>query len=61
MLKNAGISVLLDMHAAPGAQTPSNAFTGYCTASPGFWTQSNFDVRLYRHQLSAVANISNSA
>ncbi|KAF8322686.1 glycoside hydrolase [Clavulina sp. PMI_390] len=43
MLKNAGISVLLDFHAAPGAQTASNPFTGRCVSNPGFWTQSNFD------------------
>ncbi|KAF8322689.1 glycoside hydrolase [Clavulina sp. PMI_390] len=43
MLKNAGISVLLDFHAAPGAQTASNPFTGHCVSTPGFWTQSNFD------------------
>lgn len=41
MLKAAGISILLDLHAAPGAQTASNPFTGRCTATPGFWTQAN--------------------
>lgn len=43
MLKNAGISVLLDLHAAPGAQTSSNPFTGRCLAQPQFWQQDNFD------------------
>lgn len=43
MLRNAGISVLLDLHAAPGAQVASNPFAGRCVSSPGFWTQANFD------------------
>lgn len=41
MLKNAGVSVLLDLHGAPGAQTAANPFTGRCVETPGFWTQSN--------------------
>ena len=43
MFNDAGISVLLDMHAAPGAQTQNNAFTGHCVTPPQFWKQSNFD------------------
>ena len=43
MLNDAGISVLLDLHAAPGAQVPNNAFAGRCVDKPGFWTQANFD------------------
>lgn len=43
MFKNAGISVLLDLHAAPGAQTEKNSFTGHCVAKPGFWNQANFN------------------
>lgn len=43
MLKNAGISILLDLHAAPGAQVASNADTGRCVSTPGFWTQANFN------------------
>lgn len=43
MLKDAGISILLDLHAAPGAQTASNPFAGRCLAQPQFWQQDNFD------------------
>ena len=43
MLNDAGISVLLDLHAAPGAQVSNNAFAGRCVSNPGFWTQANFD------------------
>jgi hypothetical protein len=37
MLKNAGMQVILDLHAAPGAQVPGNAFTGVCASSPQFY------------------------
>lgn len=37
MLKNAGIQVILDLHAAPGAQVAENAFTGTCSTSPQFY------------------------
>ncbi|EJD41338.1 WD40 repeat-like protein [Auricularia subglabra TFB-10046 SS5] len=43
MLRNAGISVLLDLHAAPGAQVDHNSFAGHCVATPGFWNQANFN------------------
>ncbi|KZV79249.1 glycoside hydrolase [Exidia glandulosa HHB12029] len=43
MFRNAGISVLLDLHAAPGAQVSRNPFAGRCVATPGFWNQANFD------------------
>ena len=43
LFKNAGISVLLDLHAAPGAQVASNPYAGRCVATPGFWTQANFN------------------
>lgn len=43
MLRNAGISVLLDLHAAPGAQVDHNPFAGHCVATPGFWNQGNFN------------------
>ena len=42
MFNNAGISVLLDFHAAPGAQFANNAYAGCCVSTPSFWTQSNF-------------------
>lgn len=41
MLKNAGISVILDFHSAPGSQVAYNTFTGHCVDTPGFWTQAN--------------------
>ncbi|EJD36695.1 glycoside hydrolase [Auricularia subglabra TFB-10046 SS5] len=41
--RDAGINVLLDLHAAPGAQVARNAFAGRCVATPGFWNQGNFD------------------
>jgi len=43
MLRNAGINILLDLHAAPGAQVARNAFAGRCVANPGFWNQNNFN------------------
>ncbi|KAH7091868.1 glycoside hydrolase, partial [Auriculariales sp. MPI-PUGE-AT-0066] len=43
MLRNAGISVLIDLHGAPGAQVARNAFAGRCVANAGFWTQANFN------------------
>ena len=43
MLKDAGISILLDLHAAPGAQVANNAFAGRCLPQAQFWQQSNFD------------------
>jgi hypothetical protein len=43
MLRNAGISVLIDMHAAPEAQVSRNAFAGRCVANAGFWNQANFN------------------
>jgi len=34
---DAGISVLLDMHAAPGGSTRTNSFAGRCVDPPQFW------------------------
>lgn len=51
MFKAAGISILIDLHGAPGAQTASNPFTGHCVESPGFWNQANFN----RMQAAAAA------
>ncbi|KDQ08210.1 glycoside hydrolase family 5 protein [Botryobasidium botryosum FD-172 SS1] len=44
-LRDAGIAVLLDIHAVPGASTPNNAFAGKCTGTPAFWANKdrNFD------------------
>ncbi|KZV81656.1 glycoside hydrolase [Exidia glandulosa HHB12029] len=41
--RDAGISVLLDLHAAPGAQVAGNPFAGRCVSSPGFWNTANFN------------------
>ncbi|TFK80755.1 glycoside hydrolase family 5 protein [Polyporus arcularius HHB13444] len=42
MLKEAGISVILDHHALPGVQTANQAFTGHCTADVEFYTSYNY-------------------
>ncbi|KZV86361.1 glycoside hydrolase [Exidia glandulosa HHB12029] len=43
-LREAGISVLLDLHAAPGASSPHQTFAGRCVDTPGFWgNQDNID------------------
>ncbi|KAH7096735.1 glycoside hydrolase superfamily [Auriculariales sp. MPI-PUGE-AT-0066] len=34
---DAGITVLLDLHAAPGGSTATNAFAGRCVDPPQFW------------------------
>lgn len=43
MLRAAGISVLLDLHAAPGGQVAYNSFAGRCVSQAGFWNQNNFN------------------
>jgi len=43
MLRAAGISVLLDLHAAPGGQVAYNPFAGRCVSQAGFWNQANFN------------------
>lgn len=35
--KDAGITVLLDFHAAPGGSTGTNSFAGRCVSPPQFW------------------------
>ncbi|OCH93675.1 glycoside hydrolase family 5 protein [Obba rivulosa] len=42
MLKNAGIQAILDHHALPGVQTPSQSFTGNCTTDVEFYTDYNY-------------------
>lgn len=43
MLKDAGISAILDHHAPPGVQTPNQAFTGHCTTDVEFYvSQTSF-------------------
>lgn len=41
-LRDAGISVILDHHALPGAQTPDQMFTGSCTSDVEFYTPKNY-------------------
>ncbi|KAI0026642.1 glycoside hydrolase family 5 protein [Vararia minispora EC-137] len=41
-LKDAGIQVLLDHHALPGAQTSGQQFAGNCTNDPQFYTPYNY-------------------
>ncbi|TFK19960.1 glycoside hydrolase family 5 protein [Coprinopsis marcescibilis] len=41
-LRNAGITVILDHHALPGAQAENQMFAGRCTSSPQFYTPSNY-------------------
>lgn len=41
-LRNAGVDVILDHHALPGVQSPSQMFTGRCTANVQFYTPANY-------------------
>ncbi|CAG8017015.1 unnamed protein product [Penicillium olsonii] len=40
---DAGLYIIVDLHGAPGAQTPSNAFTGQNAAKPGFYSEYNYE------------------
>jgi len=42
MLRKAGISVILDHHALPGAQAVNQMFAGHCTPTPQFYTDFNY-------------------
>ncbi|KAF2631708.1 glycoside hydrolase family 5 protein [Macroventuria anomochaeta] len=37
------ISVILDLHGAPGVQAPNNAFTGHTTENTGFYSPDNYN------------------
>ncbi|ESK83001.1 glycoside hydrolase family 5 protein [Moniliophthora roreri MCA 2997] len=41
-LHKADIAVVLDLHGAPGAQRPDQAWTGNCTKVPQFYTPENY-------------------
>lgn len=40
---DAGMYIIMDLHGAPGAQTPLNAFTGQNAQEPGFYTEENYE------------------
>jgi aryl-phospho-beta-D-glucosidase BglC (GH1 family) len=40
---DAGMYIIMDLHGAPGAQTPRNAFTGQNAPSAGFYTEYNYE------------------
>jgi aryl-phospho-beta-D-glucosidase BglC (GH1 family) len=40
---DAGMYIIMDLHGAPGAQTPGNAFTGQNADTPGFYTDANYE------------------
>jgi hypothetical protein len=42
LLQKAGMGIVLDLHALPGAQTPNQAFVGQCAGKANFYTTSNF-------------------
>jgi len=42
MLRKAGIQVILDHHALPGAQAKNQMFAGNCTSTPQFYTDYNY-------------------
>ena len=43
MLKDAGMSIILDHHGLPGVQTSDQAFAGQCTTNVQFYVRSPFD------------------
>ncbi|KAJ3559849.1 hypothetical protein NPX13_g9479 [Xylaria arbuscula] len=40
---DAGLYVIMDLHGAPGSQSPNEEFTGHGTAVPGFFTDANYE------------------
>ncbi|KAI0415601.1 glycoside hydrolase family 5 protein [Xylaria grammica] len=40
---DAGLYVIMDLHGAPGSQSPNEEFTGHGTANPGFFTDANYE------------------
>ena len=53
--KDAGIYVIIDLHAAPGVQQRQQSFTGHIVDTPGFFTSSQYE-RAYQF-LEWMANI----
>ena len=43
MLKDVGMSIILDHHGLPGVQTSDQAFAGQCTTNVQFYVRSSFD------------------
>lgn len=41
--RDEGLYVVIDLHGAPGAQTPKNPFTGQYASKPGFYETSQYD------------------
>ncbi|KAL9471862.1 hypothetical protein ACSS6W_009803 [Trichoderma asperelloides] len=40
---DAGIYVIMDLHAGPGAQFPNQQYTGHGVSQPGFYTEANYE------------------
>ncbi|THC99686.1 hypothetical protein EYZ11_000847 [Aspergillus tanneri] len=40
---DAGMYIIVDLHGAPGAQTPKNAFTGQYAPEPGFYNSGQYE------------------
>lgn len=40
---DAGLYIIIDLHGAPGAQTPDNPFTGQYTSDPGFYQEDQYE------------------
>ncbi|KAH6893337.1 glycoside hydrolase superfamily [Thelonectria olida] len=45
--KKYGLYVIVDLHAAPGSQSPNEQFTGHSVPDPGFYTPENYE-RAYK-------------
>ncbi|KAI0731016.1 glycoside hydrolase superfamily [Earliella scabrosa] len=57
-LKNAGIAVILDHHALPGAQAVNQQFAGRCTNDPQFYTTYNYQRALvWTAVMTAVSHL----
>ncbi|RSL47209.1 hypothetical protein CEP54_013523 [Fusarium duplospermum] len=41
--KDHGLYVIIDLHGAPGSQSPSEQFTGHALKNPGFYTPENYE------------------
>ncbi|CAM6128527.1 unnamed protein product [Calypogeia fissa] len=43
MASSAGLYIILDLHAAPGGQSPNQQFTGRAVSPPGFFNSANYE------------------
>ncbi|KAI0714174.1 glycoside hydrolase family 5 protein [Cerioporus squamosus] len=58
MLKDAGMSIILDHHALPGVQTSDQAFAGQCTTDVEFYTPYNYQRALvWTAVMTAVSHL----